>query len=145
MDSPILYYWCCAQYPEEGVCVASTAEEAVEQINCNECPDHREGRCGPLKRGVVRASAWDLVEEQYRKNDYLHRLAILHQIRKLDLKAKKAVAGDECPFRREAFEKELADLFILLEMLAKFKPKFAELIKERRQRFIEKSYRGKNE
>jgi len=83
---------------------------------------------------------WPKIEERYRKDSYLRRLAILYHIRELYVKEEAALLKDSCAFREEAWLKELADLYILLQMHAKFDQKFAELVEKRKIRFVEKIF-----
>jgi len=80
---------------------------------------------------------WKEVKEKYR-NEYLRRLAILYHIRELYVKEEAALAKDSCAFKEDAWLKELADLYILLEMYKELDEDFARKVKLRRMRFIEK-------
>ena len=69
---------------------------------------------------------------------YLRRLAIEHHIIELYSKLNYWLSQDECAFRREEFNKELADLYILLDFHAYHDDSFKELVEQRRNRFVEK-------
>ena len=80
---------------------------------------------------------WNKVKEKF-KHEYLRRLAILDHINELKVKHDKSLMDDSCPFEEEYFNKELADLFILLQFHYEFDGKFKEMYNKRKKRFIEK-------
>ena len=80
------------------------------------------------------------VERRYKKDPYLHRLAILEHIEELRAKHQRLLAMDKDPFRQEEFMKELADLYILLDMYRDFWISFRARIVQRKHRFAEKLY-----
>ncbi len=80
---------------------------------------------------------WGRVLEKY-SDGYLRRLAIEHHIIELHAKLQKALAEDKCPFRQKEFLKELADLYLLLDMHRQEDDAFPHLIQTRKARFVEK-------
>jgi len=77
-------------------------------------------------------------QKRYLVDPYLHRLAILYHLNELYWKQQKHVADDVCPFNVDDFMKELADMYILLDMYKEFVPSFANLVEQRKKRFAEK-------
>ena len=69
---------------------------------------------------------------------YLRRLAIEHHIFELYHKMRHHISNDLCCFEAEDFNKELADLYLLLEMHIQHDKSFKDLVEQRKRRFIEK-------
>ena len=84
---------------------------------------------------------WKEVEKKF-DHTYLRRLAILDHIHELFVKHEKALMDDSCPFDELYFVKELADLYILLDMHKIKDPTFADMVAKRKERFIEKLKEG---
>ena len=80
---------------------------------------------------------WKKVLEKY-SDEYLRTLAIEHHIFELHAKLQKALAEDKCPFRQKEFLKELADLYLLLDMHRLKDDSFTFWVLSRKTRFIMK-------
>jgi len=81
--------------------------------------------------------SWQDVVTKFRYS-YLRRLAIFYHLYELSAKMERLIAEDKCPFNEKEFMKELADLYLLLQMHYEYDSNFAELVKLRQERFIEK-------
>ena len=81
--------------------------------------------------------SWQDVVAKFR-HSYLRRLAIFYHLYELSAKMEKLVAEDKCPFDEKDFMKELADLYLLLQMHYEHDLNFAKLVKLRQERFTEK-------
>ena len=69
------------------------------------------------------------------KDYYLRELTILHHLHELQLKVDKYIAEDQKPFQKPEFLKELADLYILLNLMKFHDSQFKTLIETRLQKF----------
>ena len=72
------------------------------------------------------------------KNEYFRHLVIEHHLNELHDKMHKLIADDETPFQTQTFLKELADLYILLNLEKHHDPHFNATIQVRREKFISK-------
>jgi hypothetical protein len=69
-------------------------------------------------------------------NSYFRELVILYHIDELSLKAKKHISEDSKPFKQIDFIKELADLYILLDLYKNIDINFKNMIEERANKFM---------
>ena len=72
------------------------------------------------------------------RDEYFRSLVIEHHLNELHDKMHKLIAEDETPFHCRNFLKELADLYILLELVRTHDKDFASLIEDRKELFISK-------
>lgn len=79
--------------------------------------------------------SWEQVTKKFSFN-YLRKLAIEHHIVELNQKMLRFLAKDVCPFEQEQFNKELADLYWLLEIHKTCDNRFQEMVLKRRNSFI---------
>ena len=72
------------------------------------------------------------------RSEYFRSLVVEHHLNELHDKMHKLIAEDETPFHCRMFLKELADLYILLELERTHNKDFASLIEDRKEIFISK-------
>ena len=84
---------------------------------------------------MIEGVTWNNVLEKYENNFFREQIILAH-INELYLKVNKFLSEDKKPFKRDEFVKELADLFLLLQMNRHWNKEFDEKIKQRIVKFV---------